>query len=88
MFENENNGCAFGSLNFVITGILITTIAFKGQLQNWPELLPKLCQLLDSEDYNTCEVRMNKGDVVEPINASEYKSSEFCHDSMMKNRKK
>lgn len=38
-------------------GILITTIASKGELQNWPELLPKLCQLLDSEDYNTCEVR-------------------------------
>uniref|UniRef100_A0A673NKX9 Transportin-1 n=1 Tax=Sinocyclocheilus rhinocerous TaxID=307959 RepID=A0A673NKX9_9TELE len=26
----------------------------KGELQNWPELLPKLCLLLDSEDYNTC----------------------------------
>uniref|UniRef100_A0A6I8REM4 Transportin-1 n=1 Tax=Xenopus tropicalis TaxID=8364 RepID=A0A6I8REM4_XENTR len=36
-------------------GILITTIASKGELQNWPELLPKLCGLLDSEDYNTCE---------------------------------
>lgn len=37
-------------------GILITTIASKGELTNWPELLPSLCQLLDSEDYNTCEV--------------------------------
>ncbi|KAG7273729.1 hypothetical protein CRUP_001809 [Coryphaenoides rupestris] len=37
-------------------GILITTIASKGELQNWPELLPKLCLLLDSEDYNTCEI--------------------------------
>lgn len=46
-----------------MTGILITTIASKGELQNWPELLPKLCQLLDSEDYNTCEVRTNTGDV-------------------------
>lgn len=36
-------------------GILITTIASKGELTNWPELLPSLCQLLDSEDYNTCE---------------------------------
>ncbi|XP_052631361.1 transportin-1 isoform X1 [Harpia harpyja] len=36
-------------------GILITTIASKGELQNWPELLPKLCSLLDSGDYNTCE---------------------------------
>lgn len=40
-----------------VLGILITTIASKGELQNWPELLPKLCLLLDSEDYNTCEVR-------------------------------
>uniref|UniRef100_A0A674NVI9 Transportin-1 n=1 Tax=Takifugu rubripes TaxID=31033 RepID=A0A674NVI9_TAKRU len=36
-------------------GILITTIASKGELQTWPELLPQLCSLLDSEDYNTCE---------------------------------
>ncbi|XP_033636471.1 transportin-1-like isoform X1 [Asterias rubens] len=36
-------------------GILITTIATKGELQNWPALLPTLCQLLDSGDYNTCE---------------------------------
>ncbi|XP_033121326.1 transportin-1-like [Anneissia japonica] len=36
-------------------GILITTIATKGELQNWQELLPALCHLLDSEDYNTCE---------------------------------
>lgn len=43
-----------------MTGILITTIASKGELQNWPELLPKLCLLLDSEDYNTCEVRKNR----------------------------
>lgn len=48
---------------FSTTGILITTIASKGELQNWPELLPKLCSLLDSEDYNTCEVRMKKGGV-------------------------
>lgn len=39
-------------------GILITTIASKGELQNWPDLLPKLCSLLDSEDYNTCEVKI------------------------------
>lgn len=39
-------------------GILITTIASKGELQTWPELLPQLCNLLNSEDYNTCEVRL------------------------------
>uniref|UniRef100_A0A8C3P4G3 Transportin-1 n=1 Tax=Cyanoderma ruficeps TaxID=181631 RepID=A0A8C3P4G3_9PASS len=26
-----------------------------GELQMWPELLPQLCNLLNSEDYNTCE---------------------------------
>lgn len=37
-------------------GILITTIAQKGELIHWPQLLPSLCQLLDSEDYSVCEV--------------------------------
>ena len=37
-------------------GILITTIASKGGLENWNELLPRLCQSIDSEDYNICEV--------------------------------
>ncbi|KAM9237784.1 LOW QUALITY PROTEIN: transportin-1-like [Dugong dugon] len=35
--------------------ILIISIASKGELQNWPDLLKKLCSLLDSEDYNTWE---------------------------------
>ncbi|TRZ01377.1 hypothetical protein DNTS_034929 [Danionella cerebrum] len=26
------------------------------ELQTWPELLPQLCTMLNSEDYNTCEV--------------------------------
>lgn len=36
-------------------GILITTIASKGELTTWPELLPALCGMLDSQDYNVCE---------------------------------
>uniref|UniRef100_T1GZD4 Transportin-1 n=1 Tax=Megaselia scalaris TaxID=36166 RepID=T1GZD4_MEGSC len=36
-------------------GILITTIASNGNLQNWPQLLPCLCDMLDSQDYNVCE---------------------------------
>lgn len=36
-------------------GILITTIASKGGLANWPQLLPALCEMLDSQDYNICE---------------------------------
>jgi len=37
------------------SGILITTIASKGELSNWPELLPRLCMMLEAEDYNSCE---------------------------------
>lgn len=36
-------------------GILITTIASQGKLSSWPELLPTLCNMLDSQNYNTCE---------------------------------
>lgn len=36
-------------------GILITTIANKGGLLNWPELLPTLCEMLDSQEYSVCE---------------------------------
>lgn len=36
-------------------GILITTIASKGDLKSWPELLPTLNEMLDSQDYNVCE---------------------------------
>lgn len=38
-----------------IVGILITTIVTSGGLQNWPELLPKLVQCLDSPDINYIE---------------------------------
>jgi len=38
-------------------GILITTMVARGGLENWRDLLPNLCQLLDSNDYNICEVR-------------------------------
>jgi len=37
-------------------GILITTMVARGSLENWRDLLPNLCQLLDSNDYNVCEV--------------------------------
>ena len=38
-------------------GILITTIVARGGLEGWQSLLPSLCQNLDSEDYNVCEVK-------------------------------
>lgn len=66
-FSNICKGCLFffffvtpkaTLLFFSPKGILITTIASKGELQTWPELLPQLCNLLNSEDYNTCEVRL------------------------------
>jgi transportin-1 len=40
-------------------GILITTIAYKEELIHWPALLPALCNMLDSHDYNVCEVRVS-----------------------------
>lgn len=39
-------------------GILITTIANTG-FHNWPQLLPTLCELLDSQDYHQCEGAFN-----------------------------
>lgn len=36
-------------------GILITTVASKSDINQWPELLPSLCNMLDSPDYNVCE---------------------------------
>lgn len=40
-------------------GILITTISSRDKLSAWPELLPTLCNMLDSDDYSTCEVSTN-----------------------------
>ena len=31
------------------------TFFFAGELTQWPELLPRLCELLDSPDYTVCE---------------------------------
>ena len=36
-------------------GILITTIASRGTIFNWAELLPSLCSKLDSSDFAECE---------------------------------
>lgn len=36
-------------------GILITTISSKGELTSWPELLPTLLQMLESNDCHMCE---------------------------------
>lgn len=37
-------------------GTLISTIAMRGGLTNWPDLLPTLCQYIESSRYFTCEV--------------------------------
>lgn len=37
-------------------GTLISTIAMRGELIHWPELLPTLCQLIDSSEFCSCEV--------------------------------
>ena len=39
-----------------IVGNDITTIVSRGGFESWPELLPTLISLLDSEDYNIVEV--------------------------------
>ena len=40
-------------------GTLISTIAMRGGLTNWPDLLPTLCQYIDSAQYFTCEVGLS-----------------------------
>lgn len=37
-------------------GLVISMICVKGKLKNWPELLPSLCQLIDSPEQTVCEV--------------------------------
>ena len=37
-------------------GTLVSTMALCGELVKWPELLPSLCQLIDSSEQRTCEV--------------------------------
>ncbi len=37
-------------------GTLISTIAMRGELSDWPELLPSLCQLIDNTQMHVCEV--------------------------------
>uniref|UniRef100_A0A8B9P3Z6 Transportin-1 n=1 Tax=Apteryx owenii TaxID=8824 RepID=A0A8B9P3Z6_APTOW len=65
--ECLNNIGDASSLIRATIGILITTIASKGELQMWPELLPQLCNLLNSEDYNTCEVSGGCGAPARPV---------------------
>lgn len=60
-------------------GILITTISAKGDLTNWQQLLPTLCQMLDSEDYNVCEVRTKSyNDLKIPIQNGRRFNLGFC----------
>src|ERR1043166_4402255 len=39
-----------------IIGNVITTIVTRGGLVDWPQVLPALMELLDSQDYNVVEV--------------------------------
>jgi hypothetical protein len=39
-----------------IIGNVITTIVTRGGLADWPQVLPALMELLDSQDYNIVEV--------------------------------
>ena len=37
-------------------GLVISMICARGELESWPELLPSLCQLIDSPQQSVCEV--------------------------------
>ena len=39
-------------------GTLISTIAMRGELASWPELLHTLCMLIDDPNYTACEVSL------------------------------
>ena len=39
-------------------GVVICTICRVNGLTNWPELLPTLCKLIDSEDEVICKVSL------------------------------
>ena len=39
-------------------GTLISTIAMRGELASWPELLPSLCHFIDDPNYTVCEVSL------------------------------
>lgn len=54
-------------------GTLISTIAMRGGLANWPDLLPTLCQYIDSSQYVTCEVSpavMCLASITQPLDIS------------------
>ena len=42
-------------------GTLISTIAMRGELTGWPELLATLCHFIDDPNYTTCEVGRVRG---------------------------
>lgn len=59
-------------------GILVTTIVAKGELRNWQELLPSLCNSLDSDDYNVCEVSTNITIILGLVKWLQVKGSEYA----------
>lgn len=54
-------------------GTLISTIAMRGGLTSWPDLLPTLCQYIESSQFFTCEVGgFSLGDNMLVINSGAY----------------
>jgi hypothetical protein len=39
-------------------GIIVTNIVSKEGLHQWPSLIPTMCNMVDSKDFNVCEVRL------------------------------
>lgn len=57
VIKQESLSCVGDTSHLVraTAGIIITSIANRGTLASWPELLPSLVELLSSTNYNCCE---------------------------------
>ena len=40
-------------------GLVISMIANRGEIGNWPELLPSLCHLIEQDEQSVCEVNID-----------------------------
>ena len=41
-------------------GLVISMIANRGEISNWPELLPSLCHFIEQDEQFICEVRVQQ----------------------------
>ena len=64
-------------------GTLISTIAMRGELTNWPELLPTLCHFIEDPNYTMCEVMCTPltGSVPYLLSGVDEKEKEFTENT-------